>query len=102
MELKWLPKMAAAAAPTGRLSPLSLIHISIPAVYTNTNFWHDYIIQPNPGVDVSVFARYPLWLVDLQGNAVIPTPWTKANFVQNHFGENAPPGSCLLYTSRCV
>ena len=66
---------------------------TIPAVYTNTNFWHDYIIQPNPGVDVSVFARYPLWLVDLQGNAVIPTPWTKANFVQNHFGENAPPGS---------
>jgi len=66
---------------------------TVPAVYTNTNFWGPYITDPNPGVDISFLARYPLWLVDLKGNAAIPKPWSKANFVQNHFGENAPPGS---------
>lgn len=54
----------------------------VPAVYTNTNFWHDYIVQPNPNADLSGFARYPLWLVDLAGDAKLPKPWAKAHFVQ--------------------
>ena len=65
----------------------------VPAVYTNTNFWHDYIVQPNPNADLSGFARYSLWLVDLAGDAKLPKPWAKAHFVQNHFGENAAPGA---------
>jgi GH25 family lysozyme M1 (1,4-beta-N-acetylmuramidase) len=66
---------------------------TVPAVYTHPTFWRDYVIEPNPGVDVGFFARYPLWLVDLHGGAAIPQPWTKASFVQISFGENAPPGS---------
>jgi hypothetical protein len=65
----------------------------VPAVYTNTNFWSEYVLDPNHGANVAFFARHPLWLVDLHDNAVIPRPWTKANFIQNHFGEKAPPGS---------
>jgi GH25 family lysozyme M1 (1,4-beta-N-acetylmuramidase) len=66
---------------------------TVPAIYTHPLFWRDYVIAPNPGADVGFFARYPLWLVDLHGTAAIPQPWTKASFVQNSFGENAPPGS---------
>jgi hypothetical protein len=62
----------------------------IPAFYTHPLFWHDYITQPNPGVDLSFLARYPLWLVDVAGGAAIPQPWTKADFIQNHIGEGAP------------
>jgi hypothetical protein len=65
----------------------------VPAVYTHPVFWNDYIVHPNPGADLGWLAHYPLWLVDLHGGAVIPPPWTKANFVQNSFGENAPAGS---------
>jgi hypothetical protein len=65
----------------------------IPAFDTHPLFWHDYITQPNPGVDLSFLARYPLWLVDVAGSAAIPRPWTKADIIQNHIGEDAPPGS---------
>jgi hypothetical protein len=65
----------------------------IPAFYTHPGFWQEYITQPNPGVDLSFLARYPLWLVDVAGGAAIPPPWTKADFIQNHVGESAPPGS---------
>ena len=71
---------------------------TVPAVYTHPLFWHDYIIQPNPGTDVSFLARHPLWLVDVHGGAAIPPPWTKANFVQTALGEQAPPGSAWYDT----
>jgi GH25 family lysozyme M1 (1,4-beta-N-acetylmuramidase) len=65
-----------------------------PIVYTAAGFWKEYIVQPNKGEDLSFFSRYPLWLVDLKGNADIPNPWTGASLIQNHFGElaaaNAP------------
>ena len=69
-----------------------------PAVYTHSGFWDEYIIQPNQGVDVSFLARHPLWLVDVHGDAAIPPPWTKANFVQTAISEDAPPGSAWYDT----
>jgi lysozyme len=67
-----------------------------PMIYTHPVFWRDYITANNPPAAYAQFAEYPLWLVDLQGRAQVPHPWTRADFIQNHFGETAPPGAFLF------
>lgn len=66
---------------------------TVPALYTHPGWWKEYITARNPGIDLSAFKRYPLWVVDLHNTGTIPPPWTKANFVQTSFGENAPHGA---------
>lgn len=62
-----------------------------PVIYTAVAFWRDFITKPNKPADYAFFIDYPLWIVNLQGNLTTPDPWAVPTFVQNHFGEKAPP-----------
>lgn len=60
----WLTKVT---AKTGR----------IPIIYTNRNFWHDYLGNPNG------FENYPLWIAAYQiGKPVLPPGWSAYTFWQ--------------------
>ncbi|MBB6499654.1 glycoside hydrolase family 25 protein [Pedobacter cryoconitis] len=49
-----------------------------PMIYTNTNFWHDYLGNP------SGFGNYPLWIASYQTKPpVLPPDWTAYTFWQN-------------------
>lgn len=64
------------------------LHVK-PIIYTAFVFWRDIIVTQMTGNDNAYFAQYPLWLVDLKGTGSVPAPWTKALFIQNHFGESS-------------
>lgn len=66
-----------------------------PMIYTHPVFWNHYMVAHNPATSIALFADYLLWNVDLKNEGNLPTPWTRTDFVQTYFGDNAPPHAPL-------
>lgn len=61
-----------------------------PIIYTAHAFWKEFFVDANTAADLAFFAQYPLWVVNLKGSLLIPSPFARATFIQNHFGERTP------------
>ena len=64
------------------------LHVK-PIIYTATAFWKEFLEKNTSTDDKAFFSTFPLWHVNLNGTTPLPAPWTKATFVQTHFGELA-------------
>jgi hypothetical protein len=74
------------------LTPAKRLEVTIAVLedIRTQNFWNNYIAAHNPATSLTPFADYLLWNVDLKNEGKLPKPWIRTDFVQTHFGENAP------------